>query len=829
MKKERTKQNPNKVSLYRWIHQSFVKTAIIPLVLIEFVFIGIYFYTDSWLNREITSSLKEQVNSELSELSQVEASLIDIQLAGIEKLSGFYASLVSNALSKPAIFEQRDTDRLAYTSDGAFYSVKDKSEGGAAVFYSGFYNVGQAQLNKVAKLLTLQDTMKELKRSVPLISSIYVNTFDSLNVIYPYFDVMKQYTVGADITSFNFYYLADAVNNPSRNAKWTKVYLDPAGQGWMTSSIIPVYYGDTLEGVAGIDVTMNTITNQLLELDVPWDGYGILLSADGTIMALPEQGESDWGLKELTGHHYSEAILADTFKPEEFNIFNMENLGSFPDTISKTSAGFSVIRLGDGYHVVSWNTVNATGWKLLLVVPEENIYLKPNLLAQEMLTVGVVMLIGLAVFYLLFYFILSWRAKRTSYEIASPLIEINEIVRQIGSGRYYQPQPDFRVIEIQRTASNLISMGEHLGFTSATLKNREADLRAIVNSIDDIIIDMKPDGHVVNIWASQKDMLSARCEKNKVTTINDIFEPEIMDDFLTLAKIVTDTGIPQIMEYRMETKQSKRWFQARISVIHDEKQHFVITARDITEKKSMEASLLAAKEEAEKANMAKTEFLCSMSHELKTPLNAVLGFSELLKIDPEVSLNPIQKQYLDEISKAGFNLLGLINNVLSFSEINSGKVTADAIPVLVSAVIKEAVNLMYPACEQSGIEITTSCMSESFYILADKYYFKQTLLQLLSNAVKFNTPNGKILVMCDKVEDNIFIKVIDTGLGISKEELRVIFEPFVHLNNQKTIEGMGIGLALVARYMKLMSGRVECESEPGIGTTFTLIFKMHKR
>ncbi|MBS1223886.1 MAG: histidine kinase, partial [Proteobacteria bacterium] len=163
--------------------------------------------------------------------------------------------------------------------------------------------------------------MRDIQQTHPLVVQIYLNTFDSLNRIYPYFEVLSQYAPRMDIPSYNFYYEADAAHNPGRGVVWTDVYVDPAGQGWMVSCIAPVYRDDVLEGVVGLDITVSTITDTILNLAIPWNGYGVLVSKTGTLLALPRAGEDDWGLKELTTHAYTDAIRQDTFKPEEFNIY----------------------------------------------------------------------------------------------------------------------------------------------------------------------------------------------------------------------------------------------------------------------------------------------------------------------------------------------------------------------------------------------------------------------------------------------------------------------------------------------------------------------------
>ena len=145
-----------------------------------------------------------------------------------------------------------------------------ENNGGAAVFYSNATPAERHDLEKIARLRQLEPLMKEIEARNPLIASLYFNSWDSFNHIYPWFFTLDQYPADMDIPKYNFYYLADAEHNPERGVVWTDVYLDPAGHGWMMSAIAPVYRDDFLEGVVGIDITVSGILEQIGQLQVPW-------------------------------------------------------------------------------------------------------------------------------------------------------------------------------------------------------------------------------------------------------------------------------------------------------------------------------------------------------------------------------------------------------------------------------------------------------------------------------------------------------------------------------------------------------------------------------
>ncbi len=824
------------VSLLKWIRHSYLKTALVPLVLVELVFITIYFLASNWSQYEMTHLLKTEVNEELTQIVDLEVSAIQQQLSGITYTTQMYADQTAAALQSPQTLLPEDAARLTYSEDGVYYTTADRSNGGAAIFYSGIVPIDSAEREKVARVLQTQGLMKSIQQSNPLIAQVYLNTHDSLNIIYPYFDVISQYAAHMDIPSYNFYYEADAAHNPARAVQWTDVYLDPAGSGWMASCIAPAYRDDFLEGVVGIDITVSTITEQVLDLDIPWDGYGILVGQDGTILALPRKGEADWGLTELTNHSYNQAILEDTFKPEQFNLFHSTELSAFSENLSENDSGFSSLTLKNSAKVVSWNTIAETGWKLILIAPENNIYAKVNQMKHHLLLIGNLMIGGLIIFYSIFFFFLYRRSRKMSLDISQPLLTINTILRDIGEGHYYQTSPQFTVQELDETTQHLVEMGRQLGDanqlllnTQKALQENEAYQQVLIRSLDDVIFEVDEDGVFSNIRTSDAGNLSVHYLPDGSNSIYSIFQKPIADSCLATIRDVLETGKTAALEYQLDTPKGLQWFQARISLIQNGVKRAVVSARNITDRKIMEQSILTAKEEAEKASHAKSEFLSNMSHELRTPLNAVLGFAQLLNMDPSEPLSESQTQSVKEIEKAGKHLLELINEVLDLAKVESGKATISIEPVRVCDIMLETLSLIKPIAEQYDISIQhPTCEDhELLYIKADFIRIKQVLINLLSNAIKYNKPHGSIQFFFEPVQDRLRFHVVDTGIGIPSTELEKIFDPFYRFNDAKnTIEGTGIGLTTVKQLTEMMGGTVFVESEVDRGSHFYVDFPL---
>ncbi|BBP01935.1 PAS domain-containing hybrid sensor histidine kinase/response regulator [Sulfuriferula nivalis] len=370
---------------------------------------------------------------------------------------------------------------------------------------------------------------------------------------------------------------------------------------------------------------------------------------------------------------------------------------------------------------------------------------------------------------------------------------------------------------------------------------------AILNSANFSIIATDEKGiiQLFNIGAERMLGYMAAEVVNKINP-SDIHDPEeVMARVQALSKELSTTitpgfealaykasrGIEDSYDLTYICKDGSR-FPAIVSITalrddYDDIIGYLLIGADNSVRKQVETELTYAKAAAEKANLAKSEFLSSMSHELRSPLNAILGFAQLMELGTPLP-TPMQKANINQILQAGWYLLELINEILDLALIESGKLSLSLEPMSLSEVLLDCQAMIEPQALKSGIHMSFPKVDDAYFAYADRTRVKQVLVNLLTNAIKYNCAGGLVEVTCSvKAPEHIRISVRDTGEGLSAEKLAQLFQPFNRLGQEAGAEeGTGIGLVVSKRLVELMAGEMGVESTVGVGSVFWIELKV---
>ncbi|RZL02195.1 MAG: PAS domain S-box protein [Rubrivivax sp.] len=364
-----------------------------------------------------------------------------------------------------------------------------------------------------------------------------------------------------------------------------------------------------------------------------------------------------------------------------------------------------------------------------------------------------------------------------------------------------------------------------LGVARDNLRSTEEQYRQLFDAAGVGITRMSLSGRFLDVNHRFTEITRRTREQLLQLSRHDITHP---DDHATDEALGLSVLEGQRPRYSLEKRYVRPdgqvvWVMLSAALVRDaqgQPLHFVAVSEDITERRQFEEAMNSAKA-AEKANKAKTDFLSRMSHELRTPLNAMLGFAQLLRVDPTNPINEIQRKKVGHIERAGAHLLAMLTDVLDLSRIEAGGLPLNLEPQRLMAVLEEAHALVSNQVTQSDVQLLLTPPAEDLFVKADQVRLRQILVNLMTNAVKYNKPGGRVMIEAQGVRSFVVITVSDTGRGLSEEQQAHLFEPFNRLGAERTsVEGTGIGLVIVKRLVDLMRGRIEISSQVGVGSSF---------
>ncbi|MDE2370967.1 MAG: CHASE domain-containing protein [Burkholderiales bacterium] len=363
------------------------------------------------------------------------------------------------------------------------------------------------------------------------------------------------------------------------------------------------------------------------------------------------------------------------------------------------------------------------------------------------------------------------------------------------------------------------------------LRESEARLRSLLDHVPLGVAFMDAEGRVIEFNPRLCEIVGLDAEALHGRPVSELFRPDQAAALNDLRRRLIEEPSRSLLAQLPLRGSNQPQRIARITATalprdDDRSLRMVGVLDDITERLRLEASERAL-HRAEAANLAKSEFLSRMSHELRTPLNAMMGFAQLLGMDREPGLAAHQRDWVDQVQRAGWHLLELINETLDLARIESGSVQLTLAPVALAPLVAACRELVGAAAQARGITVSTAFDDDAGAAVADATRLQQVLTNLLSNGVKYNRDGGQLAVTSHRIAraegDLIEIAVSDSGLGMTESQLASLFQPYNRLGREASgIEGTGIGLVISRRLAELMGGTLEAASEAGVGSVFTL-------
>jgi PAS domain S-box-containing protein len=413
--------------------------------------------------------------------------------------------------------------------------------------------------------------------------------------------------------------------------------------------------------------------------------------------------------------------------------------------------------------------------------------------------------------------------------------EVTQTTRQ-WMGRYYRTYYS-RVFDADGNLVSLVGVSideTELHQLLRESKQREQYLNSLLSALPDLLFVNDRNGVYLEVYAPDESQLLVPKAHALGRTVREILPPELAERVMHAFHLVLATREPLHFEYSVPLGGEERYYEARIVPYTDDA---VITlVRDVHERKTaqmlleqtnqrLEEALLEANEmavRAEAANRAKSEFLANMSHEIRTPMNGIIGMVQLLEDTP---LTPEQAELLRTLKNSANFLLGLLNDILDLSKIESGKMTLEQIPVSMRELVHEAVNLFSGRASEKGLILQAQIDPNApDWVQGDPVRLRQIVANFISNAIKF-THEGTVSVMLlpsPTYPQGVWIGVQDTGIGIPDDKQASLFEAFTQADASTTRKygGTGLGLAISKKLAEMMGGRIGVESEVGVGSLF---------
>jgi signal transduction histidine kinase len=510
--------NTKKLQLKKILSNHFIKFSLIPILVVEITLIILYFSINKYISIQNTDFLLNQAQTNTKELLKKESIIINDKLTEISQLATLLQREHESIFSNSDRYSLPNKEpQFAFADNKVFYKT---NKVGSSLYYSSKTKITEIERKKAIFTEAMDVSLKNIVDVNHLAVAAYFNSWDNMNRLYPFIDdVSTQYGEHIQMEDYNFYYLADKKHNPEKKAVWTGAYLDPAGLGWMLSCIVPIYNNEFMEGVTGIDITIDSFVKNILNQDFLYDAKLFIVDNDGMIIAMPEKIESLLGLKELKEHLYTNSILKTIEKPEDYNIMRNNYIYSekFKNLI-KNNTSSETLNINNKDYLSLAQNVDETNWKLMIVIDKSNILKSIQDLENLSNKIGYLAIGFLFLFYIVFFYTLLRKINFFSERITEPLVDLSNQTTLIIRKNIEFKEVDTNIKEISQLSNNFTYMINVLKERNKKLNDAKIHAENANKSKDEFLANMS---HELKTPLNSINIISSIMLKNRSNNFND--------------------------------------------------------------------------------------------------------------------------------------------------------------------------------------------------------------------------------------------------------------------------------------------------------------------